>query len=424
MPHSLETLGLKIPHIYLPENTRALDTWCVIACDQYTSDPAYWENVERTVGDQPSTLKMVLPEVYLGTEKQQARVEETYRTMQRYLDSGILRELPCGCILTQRTLPDGKRVRTGLVISMDLERYSYESDAKTLVRVTEGTIPARIPPRLAIREKASLELPHIMVLFDDPGRTVLEPLAEARAAFETVYDADLGFGMGHIAGYFVPESKMGGVQKALSALYDALPKGEGDPMLYAMGDGNHSFATAKAHWENVKKTLTPEQQATHPARFALCELVNIHDESLLCEPIHRALFQVPGEAVQELAEAMDADIADQPAEGKRCMPFVCGAQAGVFVFRKETDRLDAALADEGISVLMQAHPEISVDYIHGEKETLALGARPNQMGLLLKVVQKDELFPLVSRYGALPRKSFSMGEADEKRCYLEAKRIV
>ena len=136
MPHSLETLGLKIPHIYLPENTRALDTWCVIACDQYTSDPAYWENVERTVGDQPSTLKMVLPEVYLGTEKQQARVEETYRTMQRYLDSGILRELPCGCILTQRTLPDGKRVRTGLVISMDLERYSYESDAKTLVRVT------------------------------------------------------------------------------------------------------------------------------------------------------------------------------------------------------------------------------------------------------------------------------------------------
>ena len=195
-------------------------------------------------------------------------------------------------------------------------------------------------------------------------------------------------------------------------------------MLYAMGDGNHSFATAKAHWENVKKTLTPEQQATHPARFALCELVNIHDDSLLFEPIHRALFQVPGEAVQELAEAMDADIADQPAEGKRCMPFVCGAQAGVFVFRKETDRLDAALADEGISVLMQAHPEISVDYIHGEKETLALGARPNQMGLLLKVVQKDELFPLVSRYGALPRKSFSMGEADEKRCYLEAKRIV
>lgn len=322
MPHSLETLGLKIPHIYLPKNTRALDTWCVIACDQYTSDPAYWENVERTVGDQPSTLKMVLPEVYLGTEKQQARVEETYRTMQRYLDSGILRELPCGCILTQRTLPDGKRVRTGLVISMDLERYSYESDAKTLVRVTEGTIPARIPPRLAIREKASLELPHIMVLFDDPERTVLEPLAEAHASFETVYDADLGFGMGHIAGYFVPESKMGGVQKALSALYDALPKGEGDPMLYAMGDGNHSFATAKAHWENIKKTLTPEQQATHPARFALCELVNIHDDSLLFEPIHRALFQVPGEAVQELAEAMDADIADQPVEGKRCMPFV------------------------------------------------------------------------------------------------------
>ncbi len=425
MPHSLKTLGLKIPHIYLPKNTDALDTWCVIACDQYTSDPGYWHNVENTVGASPSTLKMVLPEVYLDTEQQQTRVEQTYHTMQSYLENGILQALPCGCILTRRTLPDGKRVRTGLVISMDLERYSYESDAKTLVRVTEGTIPARIPPRLAIREKASLELPHIMVLFDDPNHTVLSPLVKEIPHLKTVYDADLGFGMGHIAGYFLPEDSLTGVQQAFSDLYDLLPKPNvGDPMLFAMGDGNHSFATAKAHWENVKKTLTPAEQETHPARFALCELVNIHDESLLFEPIHRALFHIPDNAVSELAQAMDADVSEQEVSGKRCMPFVCGEQKGYFVFRQESDRLDAALADEGIAELMKKHPEMTVDYIHGEKETISLGSKPHQMGLLLKVVQKDELFPLVSRYGALPRKSFSMGEADEKRCYLEAKRIL
>ncbi|MFR6344797.1 MAG: DUF1015 domain-containing protein, partial [Christensenellales bacterium] len=293
MLHSFETLGLKIPQIYLPKDTDALDTWCVIACDQYTSDPAYWQQVEQYVGTAPSTLKMVLPEVYLGTEEQPKRVESTYRTMQSYLEQGILQQLPGGCILTRRTLPDGRRIRTGLVISMDLERYSYESDAKTLIRVTEGTIPSRIPPRLAIREKASLELPHIMVLFDDPTHTVLKPLVDKMDAFKTVYDAPLGFHMGHIQGKFIPESEMGGVRQAFSALYDALSAdGAGDPMLFAMGDGNHSFATAKAHWENVKKTLTPEQQKTHPARFALCELVNIHDESLLFEPIHRVLFGV------------------------------------------------------------------------------------------------------------------------------------
>lgn len=424
MPHPFETLGVKIPRILLPKNTRALDTWCVVACDQYTSDPAYWAAVERTVGDAPSTLKMVLPEVYLGTGEQQARVARTYRTMQRYLDQGVLYELPCGCILTQRRLPDGNRVRTGLVVSLDLERYSHESDAKTLIRVTEGTIPARIPPRLAIREKASLELPHIMVLFDDPGRTVLEPLAARADKFETVYDADLGFNMGHITGRFIPADQLVGVQQALSSLYDALGAGDGDPMLFAMGDGNHSFATAKAHWENVKKDLSPAEQQTHPARYALCELVNIHDESLLFEPIHRALFHVPDGAVATLAEAMQADLAPAPVAGRRCMPYVCGAEQGVFVFRHETDQLDAALADRAIATLMAEHPEVEVDYIHGEKETRALGQKPGQLGLLLRVVQKDELFPLVSRYGALPRKSFSMGEADEKRCYLEAKRIL
>lgn len=424
MPHPFKTLGLRVPRILLPKNAQALDTWCVIACDQYTSDAAYWKNVERTVGDAPSTLKMVLPEVYLGSEEQQARVERTYRTMQRYLDQGVMKEWPRGCILTRRTLPDGRRVRTGLVISMDLERYSYESDAKTLIRVTEGTIPARIPPRLAIREKASLELPHSMVLFDDAQKTVLEPLAARAEAFESVYDADLGFGMGHISGRFIPEDQLGGVQQALSDLYDALDKDSGDPMLFAMGDGNHSFATAKAHWENVKKTLSPAEKAQHPARYALCELVNIHDDSLLFEPIHRALFHVPDDALQTLAAALDAELAPAPIEGRRCLAYVFGQQQGVLALKHGTDQLDAALADRGIAALMARCPEVEVDYIHGEKETTALGRRPGQLGLLLRVVQKDELFPLVSRYGALPRKSFSMGEADEKRCYLEAKRIV
>ncbi len=424
MPHDLEYFGLHVPEILLPKNTDALNTWCVNASDQYTSDLAYWQKVDQAVGAAPSTLRMVFPEVYLNTPEQNARVLLAAQAMERYCQEGILAPLAPGCILVRRTLPDGKGVRTGLVVSLDLERYAYQSGMKTLIRVTEGTIPARIPPRLAIREKASLEVPHIMVLLDDPLKTVIEPLWAQADRWEKVYDAPLGFHMGHIAGYFISEEKLDGFTEALSHLYDALPKPkEGDPMLYAMGDGNHSFATAKAHWENIKPTLTLEEQKTHPARFALCELVNLHDDSLLFEAIHRVLFNAPAQAPALLAEAMGATLTPEKQPGLRCIPYVFGKEEGYFAFT-DTEELEAALADEGLAKLMAQDQALAVDYVHGSAEARALGAAPHRLALLLSPIAKSDLFCQVARRGALPRKTFSLGEADEKRCYLEARRIV
>ena len=285
------SIGVQVPDILLPREGVSMEKWAVVACDQFTSQPEYWEEAERIVGDAPSTLRLMLPEMYLEKPGEAERIAAINATMDRYMAEGTLESKGQGFVFVRRTV-DGK-TRSGLIVALDLEQYDYSRGSETLIRASEGTIVERIPPRLRIRKDAALELPHILVLIDDPERTVIEPLAEAANAETKLYDFDLMLGGGHIEGYMVNDAgRIEGALRALEALADparfTAQYGEGKaPMLFAMGDGNHSFATAKANWEALKQTLTPAEQENHPARYALVELENIHDEGIIFEPIHR-----------------------------------------------------------------------------------------------------------------------------------------
>jgi hypothetical protein len=422
-----EDLGVALPSILLPKERTLLAKWCVIACDQYTSDRAYWHNVEQAVGDTPSSLNAILPEVYLNDADIGARIDRVSSAMHTMIDDGVFEALPPGFMLVERTFCSHSRTRTGLLMALDLERYDYAPDSKTLIRATEGTIASRIPPRLRIREKALLEFPHIMVLIDDVSRSVIEPLAAQKQALKKVYDSDLGFRLGHVRGYFVDETAAKRVCAALEKLLHSLPKPhDGDPMLFAMGDGNHSFATAKAHWEKLKPTLDNNERDAHPARYALCEVVNVHDEGILFEAIHRVVFNagtaaldaaVTGAKGGELLVSRDSMKGDVRVEA-----VVNGIKTPLYL-SGSGQTTAAGLVDRLIERMTLVAPAAEVDYIHGEAQTVALAKEPGTVGFVLPALPKSQLFDQVSRFGPLPRKAFSMGEADEKRCYLEARVI-
>ena len=293
---------VSVPKILMPKDGIDLKKWAVVACDQYTSQKEYWAETDHIVGDAPSTLRLTLPEVYLEDADVADRIANINETMKQYLSDGTLTELPAGFILTER-YSGGTSPRRGLVAAIDLECYEYTAGSRSLVRPTEKTVVERIPPRLAVRKNASVEVPHIMLLIDDPNRTVIEPMFEKTDALQKVYDTDLMQNGGHINGWFIPEGELTDHLIAeMEKLNDRKTFNEKYrltkdlPLLpFAVGDGNHSMATAKAYWEDVKKTLTPEERENHPARYALCEIVNIHDESLLIEPIHRVMFHVDPE---------------------------------------------------------------------------------------------------------------------------------
>lgn len=412
-------MGISLPTMYLPKQRKSLEKWCVIACDQYTSDPAYWQQVEQTIGAAPSTRHMVLPEVYLEADDVTERIAKTADAMREYLHD-VLEPIGPGMILIQRTFANNNLTRTGLLMALDLERYDYAPDAKTLIRASEGTIPSRIPPRLRIRRNALLELPHIMVLLDDPNHTVIEPLTAKKEQFTKLYDSALGFGMGAIEGYFVAPEQAECVRHALSALWQGpLDGGQGDHMLFAMGDGNHSLATAKAYWEELKPTLSQAEQQEHPGRFALCEVVNLHDQGIVFEPIHRVVFGCTVQDVQDAIEALGMMGENGPLHK---MQIVCGEQTFDCAV-PACSSVESGTADVVIAEMLRQHPQASVDYIHGEAETRSLAQNGHNVGFLLPVLQKSDLFPVVAQTGPLPRKAFSMGEADEKRCYLEARAI-
>ena len=260
-------VGVKVPEILLPQKGTDMTKWAVVASDQYTSQPEYWEETERIVGDAPSTLRLMLPEMYLEKPGEAERIEKINATMKQYLDSGILENIGQGLMYVERRA--GANTRHGLIVALDLECYDYTKGSTTLIRATEGTIVERIPPRLRIRKDAPVELPHILVLIDDPERTVIEPIGESVGDADKRYDFELMQNGGHIKGYFVKdEVRVGRAIRALEALADQARFNEKygadqPPLLFAMGDGNHSFATAKANWEAVKKTLKPEEMAVH-----------------------------------------------------------------------------------------------------------------------------------------------------------------
>lgn len=411
--------------ILLPQNCD-LTKWSVVACDQYTSQQDYWERVAQTVGDAPSTLKLILPESQLEDGHFEEHIADINRTMDEYLDEGLFRTLPNALIYVERWL-DNKKLRRGLVGMVDLECYDYNAGSSSLIRATEGTVITRLPPRVAVRRNASLELPHIMVLVDDPDKQLIEHLTYETDRMEEVYDFDLMERGGHITGYLLPEDLQADVCEILNTLarphdfarkYDA----KGKPvLLFAIGDGNHSLAAAKAAYEEKKQNTPQEQWADLPSRYALVELVNLHDESLEFEPIHRVCFDVDaGELMKDfLAAYPGAHYGDGDGH---TITYVFDTEVGKITIPKPTAQLPVGTLQEFLDQWMQTHSG-RIDYVHGDDVTWELGRKPGNIGFLLPAMGKDELFKTVIFDGALPRKTFSMGEAHDKRFYLEARKI-
>ncbi len=439
-------IGVGVPNVLLPKPKTDFSKWAVVACDQYTSEKEYWEEAKAYIGSEPSTLNLILPEAYLGQPDEAERIKAIQASMRDYLASDVLEEQETGFVFVRRQA-EGK-VRLGLILALDLEQYDYKKGATTLIRATEGTIVERIPPRLRIREGAPLELPHILVLIDDPGRTVIEPLAKMTARMKTLYDTDLMKGGGHVSGHLVNGAEdIKAVLNALAALTDKAAfeakYGTGHaPLLFAMGDGNHSFATAKAAWENIKKTLSPAEQETHPARYALVEIENVHDDGIIFEPIHRVLFGIAPEiAVERLGAllasengkvlthyyANEEDLAHavrHPKSGAHMLPFYFGEETGCFEVETPKQQLSVGTLQNAIDALLKEFIHSEVDYIHGADVVKKLSKSPDTVGFLLPAMKKSELFPTVVYDGALPRKTFSMGEACEKRYYMECRKIL
>lgn len=397
------------------------EKWAVVACDQYTSEPEYWQSVERTVGEAPSTLHLTLPEIYL--ESAAERVPQIHEKMQEYARE-LLVAHKSKMIYLERTQSNG-RVRRGLVGLVDLEQYDYNKGSTSLIRATEGTVLERIPPRLAVRRGAALELPHVMLLIDDPQKTVIEPIAARTAQLEAAYDFSLMQKSGSVKGYFVDSVGIGRVTNALEKLISPEVQkekyGEGiAPLLFAVGDGNHSLATAKAAYEEIK-AAHGEEALSHPARYALVELVNLHDEALHFEPIYRVMFGVdPDDVLSELEKYSFSLAGNVPPQQAR---FLSKHRKGTIHFGAPSEQLVVGTLQTFIDRYLAAHPEASVDYIHGVKTTEMLAMKENAVGFTFSGMEKDQLFPAVMHDGALPRKTFSMGAAADKRFYLECRKI-
>ncbi len=405
-----------------------MSLWSVVACDQYTSQPEYWHRVEERVGSAPSTLRLILPESRLEGPDTQSDIMEINSMMSRYLRESRFQVHPDAVFYIERTLDSGK-VRRGLVGRIDLEQYDYEPGSAAPIRATEGTVLSRIPPRVAVRKNAPIELPHVMLLADDPGRTVIEPLSGQTAEMRPLYDFDLMERGGHIRGWELTQAQWEQTASALADLADpdafnARYHTSGLPvMLFAVGDGNHSLATAKECYERQKKLCPPEQWDSLPARYALVELNNLHDDSLEFEPIHRVVFGADPEALLDTFSAFypGSSRTDHP-EGHQ-LTWVAGDQEGTVSVPQPSAQLPVGTLQRFLDEYLLSHPEARVDYIHGEDVVRSLAAQPSTVGFLLPAMGKEELFPTVIHDGVLPRKTFSMGEAHDKRFYLEARRI-
>lgn len=395
---------IQIPEILLPKNAD-MTAWAVNACDQYTSDERYWQSVREIIGDKPSAYNVIYPEIYLKDRPQQ-RIAEINKTMREYLQNGVFESVTGGLILVERTTASG--TRTGIVLAVDLEDYSFEKGTKALIRSTEATILERIPPRVAIRKDAPIELPHIMLLYDDREDEVLKRVRRGKV----LYDFELNMNGGHVKGTYIDNA-----EEVVSAFYgltdgDKPMKkyGTAEKLLFAVGDGNHSLATAKTCWEEIKKNLTEEERAAHPARFALCEAVNLYDDALKFEPIHRIIkTDQPQKFVAGWKISGDKSVQAVTDGRAKNLPFPADTPAGIRL-------LDAYIAH------FIAENGGEVDYIHGEDELLALSRRG--VGVLLPAIEKNDFFRLIISGGNLPRKTFSMGEGNEKRYYIEAKKIT
>ena len=405
----------KSADILLPDfNKVSPEKWAVVACDQYTSEPEYWESAKEIVGDSPSTLKMILPEVYLSEKDK--RIPEINTTMKEYLKD-VLTETPDAMVYVEREQSDGS-VREGLLLAVDLECYDYRKGAASLIRATEATVLERIPPRVAIRRDATVELPHVMLLIDDPKKTVIEPLADMVGG-GVIYDTDLMLRGGHIKGTLVDEKAKEQLGRALDALIcgDSMAERYGDaslaPVLFAVGDGNHSLATAKTIYEELKVKLGEEAAASSPARYALAEVVNIHSEALKFEPIYRVMFGVDRADVVENLKLYVSGL-NGNAE-PQVIKYIFDGKEGEIEIASPVRQLAVGTLQDFIDGYIAGKDGIEVDYIHGEASVTALAQKDNAIGFMFSGMSKDQLFKTVIFDGALPSKTFSMGHAEDKR---------
>jgi hypothetical protein len=449
---ALESLPVAVPELLLPAAGVDLERWAVVACDQYTSQRGYWEALDAHVGDAPSSLRLIFSEVYLPDGDAARRVASIHAAMREYLARGVLAAPRRGFALVERTTARGAR-RRGLLAALDLEHYDFREGARTLVRATEKTVEDRLPARVRVRQDAPLELPHVLVLVDDPDETLIGPMFARAAGRAPLYDTPLWPDAGRVSAWLADApAEAEHVENALRALArpDAYRRRHAverdDVLLFAVGDGNHSLAAARLLWERLRARLPQAEAAHHPARHALVELLNLHDPGLVFEPIHRAVFGIEPSA---LLASFPGWLADHGARGRierlddpdrlqarlesawsapRSGPQLVGWTAGSHAGFIEIERPPASLPVGSLQPFLDAHVEkhagASIDYIHGADVLRELAAAPQRLGFFLPALDKRELFRSVILDGALPRKTFSLGEADEKRFYLEARRIL
>lgn len=379
------------------------EKWSVVACDQYTSEKKYWDDVKTIVGSSPSALNIILPEIYLSEDNSKS-IASINSYMEKYLNEGVFETYDDAMIYVERESNGTKRL--GIVGVIDLIDYDYNKGTNALIRATEQTVLERIPPRVAIRKDALLEMPHIMLLIDDKDKKVIEPLKDKKGEMKTAYNFDLMQGGGHIEGYFINKDTQVAVQNALESL---LTGGEND-MLFAVGDGNHSLATAKECYR---------QNPTELNRYALVEIVNIHDSSIEFEPIYRVMFNI--DADDFLNRFMEEHAV---SSGDNTQDFECVTKNGSeFITVKATAELPVGTLQVFIDEYIKQNPQVKIDYIHGEDVVYDLCKEDNTLGFIFKGMGKDDLFTAVKSDGSLPRKTFSMGHAHDKRYYIELRKI-
>ena len=403
---TLKPFDILLPDVAEPEK------FAVVSCDQFTSQRDYWEKLAAEVGDAPSALKLIFPEVYLEDGDAKERIAAINATMQSYLDGGVFRTLKDSFVLVKRETAYGN-TRLGIVAPVDLEEYSYVHPTEATIRATEGVVANRIPPRLAIRENAPIELPHVMLLIDDRDKSIIEPYYKKRGELEKLYDFDLNMNGGHLTGWRLDAhevmAKLVVYAKKVRGLY-----GVDTDFVFAVGDGNHSLATAQAHWKNVRKGLSAEERENHPARFALVEIENLHCDGIVFEPIHRFVFGVDdADFVLYMSTVLKGE--------SRLKMFTTNMEYSIAVNANNTEAI--AEVQDAIDAYVSSHPGASVDYIHGLENLHSVADSSDGVAVQMPCIEKAELFGYVAEHGNLCRKAFSMGEAEEKRYYFEAKKI-
>ncbi|MBB6478616.1 DUF1015 domain-containing protein [Spirochaeta isovalerica] len=421
-----EKMGIHIPEILLPADAE-MNKWAVVACDQYSSEKNYWKETEEIVGNSPSTLNLILPECYLEDDDKKDRVQKINSTMKSYMKENVFRKLDRGFIIVDRSTPYVES-RQGMILAVDLEKYSFSKDTKSLIRPTEGTVLERLPPRIEIRKNAPLDIPHILLLINDREKSIIENAFIDSDSFETVYDFDLMQGGGHVKGKLISdESYLEKICTAFEKLF------ENNDMLFAVGDGNHSLATAKEIWEKLKSEGAPED---HPARFALVEVENIFNEGIIFEPIHRVLFDIDRQDFFEKLKTVyeceirtvssEAVMKDKVSENTRehRIGYVSDDEVGYISIKEPAIKLTYEVIQKFIDDYREDNTQVNIDYIHGEKALYDLSRRKGNLGLYLNAIKKSEFFDMIVAGGALPRKTFSIGEAEEKRYYIESRSLI